>query len=307
MAVNGVYQEPAIKEEVQQGVTTLWGYHPTQALRTELLPQSYHLVRGPGEGTFSLVGNIQYAAAAGFQPSSGSSEAPTLCYPQSYVQQAAGGSQSLIQAPALSFPGIAKSHSNEPPAGQRTEVKQEAPGDESHSQQKTGGRQPGPAGEEKRYQCDTCFKAFSQSKYLIKHAKTHAGRKFSCPQCNKLLSSSDALRTHTQVHTGLKPYPCVVCGKSYGRKEHLRRHTLIHTKGERLKCPECHKSFYDERTLQEHSWRHTGYRPYNCAPCNRSFSTQANLEAHSVSLKHKNMAERKYKAAGGGGLSQPTM
>jgi hypothetical protein len=79
-------------------------------LRTELLPQSYHLVRGPGEGTFSLVGNIQYAAA-GFPPPP---EPPggSLCYTQSYVQQAAPSTgQSLTQAPQQhSFPDLIKPH-----------------------------------------------------------------------------------------------------------------------------------------------------------------------------------------------------
>ncbi len=78
-----------------------------------MLPQSYHLVRGPGEGTFSLVGNIQYAAA-GFAPAGTtlSGEAAGLCYTQGgyHVQQvtAGGGAGLSLTHQPINFTAVAR-------------------------------------------------------------------------------------------------------------------------------------------------------------------------------------------------------
>jgi hypothetical protein len=88
--------------------------------RSDLLPQSYHLVRGPAEGTFSLVGNLQYAAA-GFPPpppeltdslggGAGGSGAPGLSYTQAYIQQVPPGANQTITQTPVSFTSVPRPH-----------------------------------------------------------------------------------------------------------------------------------------------------------------------------------------------------
>ncbi|XP_062569066.1 zinc finger protein 271-like [Saccostrea cucullata] len=81
------------------------------------------------------------------------------------------------------------------------------------------------AGADKPYQCNVCFKRFTQKAHLTTHRRTHTGEKpYACHICQKRFAQSSHLNSHKRTHTGEKPYYCVICSLGFCRKQRLEQH-----------------------------------------------------------------------------------
>ena len=78
----------------------------------------------------------------------------------------------------------------------------------------------------KKYQCEKCFKFFSQTKLLKAHVENvHAEyNNIECTVCHKMYKTEQALKFHKRIHESRIDFHCGLCPKQYGAKSDLRRH-----------------------------------------------------------------------------------
>ena len=63
--------------------------------------------------------------------------------------------------------------------------------------------------------CDFCDMAFSQSRNLKGHKRSHTGEKpFDCPTCHKTFRLNTQMKVHGRIHTGDKLRGCPKCDKA---------------------------------------------------------------------------------------------
>ncbi|XP_061476012.1 zinc finger protein 397-like isoform X2 [Rhineura floridana] len=83
--------------------------------------------------------------------------------------------------------------------------------------------------EEHGHWCLECGESFQDALQLIRHQRTHTGRKRpECPECGKSFRDVSHVLRHQTVHTGEKPYSCSECGQSFTQKPALNRHLRKH-------------------------------------------------------------------------------
>ncbi|XP_056393204.1 zinc finger protein 501-like [Hyla sarda] len=154
--------------------------------------------------------------------------------------------------------------------------------------------------------CEECGKEFTRRSGLIRHRKSHIGKKqyvfgercitqshltvherihaeetpYSCSECGKLFKCKSQLVRHMRIHTGEKPYSCSECGKCFKRKSHLSEHERIHTEVKPYSCSECGKCFISKSDLVIHERIHTGEKPYSCSECGKCFHSKSQLVKH---------------------------
>lgn len=118
----------------------------------------------------------------------------------------------------------------------------------------------------KRFQCEVCYKSFSQKNNVLRHLKTHTGEKlFQCEMCHKSFSQNCNLVRHRRTHTNDKPFECEVCHKPFAQKCHLIRHIRTHADVKPIQCELCHKSFTGKHYLRTHmKFLHPDEKPYKC-------------------------------------------
>ncbi|XP_061476008.1 zinc finger and SCAN domain-containing protein 21-like isoform X1 [Rhineura floridana] len=154
--------------------------------------------------------------------------------------------------------------------------------------------------EEHGHWCLECGESFQDALQLIRHQRTHTGRKRpECPECGKSFRDVSHVLRHQTVHTGEKPYSCSECGQSFTQKPALNRHLRKHLQEQnftgiditvrtprtpmgrkRPECLKCGKSFRDVSQVLRHQTVHTGERPYSCLECGQSFTQKPALNRH---------------------------
>ena len=101
-----------------------------------------------------------------------------------------------------------------------------------------------PLVQQKKFKCETCDKAFSQSGDLVRHMRTHSGVKpYACELCDKAFSQAGNLASHMLTHTGVKPWVCQTCGRAFTKSSNLASHMLTHSGEKPYMCEMCGKAF----------------------------------------------------------------
>ena len=161
--------------------------------------------------------------------------------------------------------------------------------------------------EEKRFECPSCYKKFSQEPQLKRHVKLHnVLQHHDCEICGKRFNQKTYLKAHMNtVHALVKPvlskiYSCSVCSKRFGRTSHLRRHMKMHSEGKKFSCLICGKCFSQNCNLKCHMKIHLGQDSsalesglikkyvndetkaecFQCELCGKSFQQVSSLKAH---------------------------
>nr|XP_020506933.1 zinc finger protein 2-like [Labrus bergylta] len=105
-------------------------------------------------------------------------------------------------------------------------------------------------------------------------------KRFNCATCDKSFTQRKALVIHIRSHTGERPYSCSMCDKCFSQRKTLVVHMRSHTGERPFSCPFCEKSFSVNGTLTRHLRVHTGEKPYSCGVCGRNFSLLTRLKSH---------------------------
>jgi len=110
---------------------------------------------------------------------------------------------------------------------------------------------------ERKHECSTCGKAFSQSGDLTKHMRVHSGeRPYECETCGKAFSESSSLAVHMRVHSGERPHECEACGKAFSPSGDLTTHMRVHSGEWPHECETCGKAFSESGQLARHKRLH---------------------------------------------------
>lgn len=165
------------------------------------------------------------------------------------------------------------------------------------------------------FQCDICFKSFSQRRYLLEHLRLRhkqsnvlqvaSGQKrskekndmkktFECYLCHREFNIRQTFYAHFKSHVE-QPQLCLICGVSCSNKYSLQRHMLHHEpKTASLKCDKCEKTFTMRRYLLTHiREKHPPINhgvandalknlplPELCTICNKSFINRNYFRQH---------------------------
>jgi KRAB domain-containing zinc finger protein len=170
----------------------------------------------------------------------------------------------------------------------------------------------------RKYRCEQCDRAYSNSADLNKHRRTHTGerpyactecakkfvqkfhlqvhyrrkhteeRPFACDKCDKRFSTKHEAQRHRSAHTVSKPFMCDVdgCEKRFTAKDNVLVHKrTVHEKVRKYRCEHCDRAFAGSTELMRHRRLHTGERPYVCKECAKTFVRRACARTH-LCVKH---------------------
>ena len=136
----------------------------------------------------------------------------------------------------------------------------------------------------KRYECNVCYRLFTDGSNLRKHRRIHTGdRRYSCDVCHMSFTQNGSLTSHKRTHTGDRPYSCDVCQKAFRFSSNLIKHKRIHGIGIKTNsclCDVCGKTLANPTVLAVHKRIHTGQKPYTCYVCDKAFSDSSQVAAH---------------------------
>lgn len=144
---------------------------------------------------------------------------------------------------------------------------------------------------EKRYKCDICGQAFTESSTRTKHLATHNPEKqFKCFICNKGFSRKSTLNKHVKVHTEPKDksfdsdtaQECPICFKivTSDFQRHVKNHDRVKGENKTYACKLCNAIYNQYNSLRAHMSKHTGKKEYCCDVCSKEFSDLSNLTKH---------------------------
>lgn len=101
--------------------------------------------------------------------------------------------------------------------------------------------------------CTTCGKTFSTPSDLIRHQICHEEKAYQCDICYAKLARKFSLIRHMRTHTGKKLYVCEYCSRGYSNyidwKDHISsRHTGTYA----YQCDQCKKGFNQPKHYRDH-------------------------------------------------------
>ena len=143
---------------------------------------------------------------------------------------------------------------------------------------------------ERNFLCDTCGKAFSNSRSLSNHVVMHTGQKFPCLHCHKEMPSAWSLHLHTKRrHTRVEAHICPICNKSVSDRSGLRYHMAkqhgddSNSLGSNISyqhCDQCDKKYCSQSDLKKHQLAvHAGQR-WTCGLCGRVYNYKNAYDKH---------------------------
>lgn len=148
---------------------------------------------------------------------------------------------------------------------------------------------------EKRYKCEICQRAFTESSTRSKHMATHSTEHpFKCELCDKQFSRKSNLQRHSEIHARVEKrnnlaieeigQECPICFKNVTGdfKRHVKYHETVKADQgiKKYSCDVCNASYNLFNNLQAHMWRHTGKKEYSCDICKCEFSHISNVKRH---------------------------
>ncbi|XP_055632727.1 zinc finger protein 93-like [Toxorhynchites rutilus septentrionalis] len=159
--------------------------------------------------------------------------------------------------------------------------------------------------ESKPFQCDICFKRYSNKTSLGRHfrerlvnRRPRSIRRLAsnqCCGCRQTFNSKELLSQHArQIHEpdrmedlgGLKPFECSVCFSRYSTQEAFNRHKAFLHLDQLYQCQQCEKFFVKRIMLRIHERKfHNGIQqdvvgPYQCTRCGKTFMQSSSLTNH---------------------------
>ncbi|XP_058459648.1 zinc finger protein ZFP2-like [Malaya genurostris] len=137
-----------------------------------------------------------------------------------------------------------------------------------------------PCEEIEYFRCTICEQRFVVEQAFDLHLRNHE-KKFQCESCNKAFSSLSALKLHQPVHSGVRSYSCKFCPRIFANMGNMKRHELVHTGIKRHECDFCEKRFATSTQLHTHRRTHTGEKPFECQKCGKRFSDNSTFHKHS--------------------------
>jgi len=96
---------------------------------------------------------------------------------------------------------------------------------------------------EKRFECNVCFKKFQRKHNLRVHLRIHTNEcPYECNQCFKKFIRAESLKRHIRcVHDKVSPFRCTICGVDLLDIDKFNAHMLKHKGG----------NIYSNNSLQE--------------------------------------------------------
>ena len=110
----------------------------------------------------------------------------------------------------------------------------------------------------KKYICDICEKAFSQSANLNTHKKWNHSQKpgtlpkHKCNICSKHFNGKNLLNSHLKMYHEKGDFQCRICQKELQNKASLLSHIRNNHKEEKHECIDCNLSFRSVTSLKNH-------------------------------------------------------
>ena len=107
----------------------------------------------------------------------------------------------------------------------------------------------------KNFKCLKCEKTFPTKKSRWLHSKYHEEKKFECDICFKKFAFKTILNTHVAGVHGDTKFGCDRCDKTFSHKQNLKAHIkMVHEGIQRqtFDCQFCNKCFRSKSLLQDH-------------------------------------------------------
>ncbi|XP_038112291.1 LOW QUALITY PROTEIN: transcription factor grauzone [Culex quinquefasciatus] len=135
--------------------------------------------------------------------------------------------------------------------------------------------------------CDVCAKGFIHRALLEEHRLTHteeglASLKIQCEKCQRwLINKKSYLRHRRRCYDTSGPIKCDICGKESANEAALAGHKNFHHSNRPMfRCTFCGKECKTQLRLKEHEATHTGVVLYQCPYCPRTSNSSSNMYTH---------------------------
>lgn len=137
-------------------------------------------------------------------------------------------------------------------------------------------------GKSRVFHCKFCEYKTREIKNAKAHMVTHSGeRPFQCNICFKNFTQLSSLQGHKEgVHQEYKvETTCQYCGKYIQGRSKIYKHALTHC-DKKIQCAHCNKLFKTRQSLKVHMLRHSNKKSFTCEICAASFYTIPELYNH---------------------------